>query len=77
MRDGLLAEQLRQRIRESGMSLSAIARATGISQPQVSAFMSDNAWLSMERAGRICELLGLELVRKRLKSRARKKAPLG
>jgi transcriptional regulator with XRE-family HTH domain len=71
MQDGLLAEQLRKHIRGSGMSLSAIARATGISQPQVSQFMSDNAWLSLERAGRICELLGLELVRKRKSAKRR------
>jgi hypothetical protein len=34
--------------------------------------MSDNNYLSLERAGRICELLGLELVRKR--KRAKKRA---
>ncbi len=58
-------EQLRQEIKQSGMTLYAIANATGIQKSQMSRFMSGERGLSIEGITAICDLLGLELVQRK------------
>lgn len=54
--------QIREAIRASGMSLGALARASGVSQPQLSRFQSGQRTLTLPAAARVCEALGLRLV---------------
>jgi transcriptional regulator with XRE-family HTH domain len=55
-------DQMRRAIKNSGMSLYAIAKITGIQRPQLSRFMSGERGLSIEGITEICKLLGLKLV---------------
>lgn len=55
-------EQLRQAIRESGVSRYALSKRTGVSQSVLSRFLSDPAvGLSMSAVDRLCEALNLEV----------------
>ncbi len=56
-------EQLRREINRSGMSLYAIAKATGIQKSQMSRFMSGERGLSIEGIEKVCTLIGLRLTK--------------
>ncbi len=55
-------DQLRNAIRQSGLSCYRIAKETGIQQAQLSRFMSGERGLSIEGIEAICDLIGLQLV---------------
>ena len=57
----MLTDQLRQRIAESDLSLYQIAKQTGVDLSQLSKFRHQGHGLSLSSAGRVCELLGVEL----------------
>jgi transcriptional regulator with XRE-family HTH domain len=57
-------DQLRREIKRSGMSMYAIAKATGVDKGQVSRFVSGERGLSQESFSTICDFLGLELVKR-------------
>ena len=63
-----MADILRQAIIKSGLSASAIVRATGVSQQTISAFLGGSG-IRLENAGRVAKLVGLEL---RAKKRSKK-----
>jgi len=56
-----LEAQLRQAIVESGISQRRLAALAGIHQPQLSWFLRGTKSLTLWAAGRIAEVLGLEL----------------
>jgi transcriptional regulator with XRE-family HTH domain len=58
-----LVDQSRQAVRDSGLSLNELARRTKVSQPQLSRFMRDERTLTLPAAARLCEVLGLTLVK--------------
>ena len=58
-------DQMRKAIKNSGLSLYAIAKTTGIQRPQLSRFMSGERGLSIESITAICDLLGLDLVERK------------
>jgi predicted transcriptional regulator len=58
-----LVEQLRQAIRDSGLSLGQLERASGIGRDQLSRFVRGERGLGLEAAGRLFDTLGLRVVR--------------
>jgi transcriptional regulator with XRE-family HTH domain len=58
-----LVEDLRRAVREAGVSLSELGRQAGVSQPQLSRFVSGERTLTLPAAARVCLALGLRLVR--------------
>jgi transcriptional regulator with XRE-family HTH domain len=61
-----LIEQLRQAVRESGLSLNEIARRSGVDQGQLSRFMRGERTIEMPTAARMCAALGLRLTKNKL-----------
>ncbi len=59
-----LAETLRQEIADGEYSRYRIAQLTGVTEATLSRFMSGASSLSVDNAGKICELLKLHLVKK-------------
>jgi len=59
-----LVAQLRQAIRESGLSLNEIGRRTGVSEGQLSRFLRGDRTLTLPAAARVCVCFGLELCRR-------------
>jgi len=59
-----LAEQLRQAIRDGGRSLNRLAAETRVDSGRLSRFMRGERDLTVEAAGRVCAVLGLELVQR-------------
>lgn len=57
-----VADQLRQAIRESGLSANALSKATGIDQTLISRFLRGKD-MGIERASKIAAHLGLSLTR--------------
>lgn len=60
--------QLRQAIRDSGLSLYELGRRTGIDSGRLSRFMREERDLTLAAAAKILDLLGLQM------SQARRKA---
>jgi DNA-binding phage protein len=56
-----LTDTFRRLIRESGMSILAIARETGIGQPVLSRFMSEQQDMTLRTANKLKDFFGLEL----------------
>jgi transcriptional regulator with XRE-family HTH domain len=54
-------ERLREALRNSGQSLFAVARSSGIDYAVLSRFMSAKRGMNLETAARLMEYLGLEL----------------
>ena len=71
--DNLFVEQLRSAIRESEMSLGAIAQSTAIDKAVLSRFMNGKSGLSVTSIDRLCTVLGLRLVSETELSKQRKR----
>jgi transcriptional regulator with XRE-family HTH domain len=56
-----MVEQLRQAIRDSGLSLKTLGDRSEVSHSQLSRFMHGLRTLTFPAAARVCEELGLEL----------------
>jgi transcriptional regulator with XRE-family HTH domain len=70
-----LVQTLRERIRASGESLNELGKRAGIDHSRLSRFMSKKRSLTLGAAGRLCEVLGLELVERPGRSAAKRGAP--
>ncbi len=58
----LLSDQIRQAVRESGMSMLAVARAVETDKATMSRFLSGERGLRLSTLDKLGELLGLELI---------------
>src|SRR5262245_66145994 len=58
-----LVAQLRQAIRDSGLSLHELGRRTGVSQGQLSRFLRGDRTLTLPAAARVCLYFRLALYR--------------
>jgi transcriptional regulator with XRE-family HTH domain len=52
---------VRRAARESGMSMLELSKRTGLGYQTVYGFCSQSRGITLESAGKLCELLGLEL----------------
>lgn len=68
----MIDETLKNAIRESGLSLNAIAVATGIQASMLSRFINGERDIRLATAARIAEYLGLSLSKDRRRSPGRK-----
>jgi len=71
--DALFSDQLRSAIRDSGMSVYAIAQSTAIDKAVLSRFMNGKSGLSVTSIDRLCTILGLRLVSETELSKQRKR----
>jgi predicted transcriptional regulator len=71
--DNLFTDQLRAAIRDSEMSLGAIALSTAIDKAVLSRFMNGKSGLSVTSIDRLCTVLGLRLVSEIELSKQRKR----
>ena len=60
-REPAMIGQIRDAIRDSGLSLSELSRQSGVSHPQLSRFVNGQRTLTLPAAARVCEALGLAL----------------
>jgi transcriptional regulator with XRE-family HTH domain len=58
-----LDQQLRQAIRESGLSLNALGRRAGIDHGRLSRYVRGERDLTLAAVTKLCEALGLQLAR--------------
>jgi transcriptional regulator with XRE-family HTH domain len=58
----MIGEQLRRAIREGKLSQAELARATGLSEGQISYFLKGDRGLSLESIDKVLEVLELEIV---------------
>jgi transcriptional regulator with XRE-family HTH domain len=58
-----LADQLRQAIAESGITLYQLSQESGVHRSQLSRFVREERDLGLAMAGKVCEVLGLHLTR--------------
>ncbi len=56
-----MREVILQAIEDHGESILALSKLCGVSQPQLSRFVSGERDLRLESAEKLCEALGLEL----------------
>lgn len=56
-----IEEQMRQAIRESGLSLNKLAEATGVHKAQLSRFLRAEQSMTLRAAAKLCAYLGLTL----------------
>ncbi|MBL8819694.1 MAG: helix-turn-helix transcriptional regulator [Planctomyces sp.] len=56
-----IREVILQAIEDRGESVLALSKLCGVSQPQLSRFVSGERDLRLESAAKLCEALGLEL----------------
>ncbi len=56
-----MTDTLRKAIRESGLSLYAIAAATGVKRPSLSRFMAETQSLRLDKADALAKFFKLEL----------------
>jgi ribosome-binding protein aMBF1 (putative translation factor) len=71
--DALFSDQLRSAIRDSGLSVYAIAQSTAIDKAVLSRFMHGKSGLSVTSIDRLCSVLGLRLVSEAELSKQRKR----
>ena len=57
-------DQLRQAVRDSGLSQNALAKRARVAQSQLSRFLRGERTLTLPAAARVCDVIGLELVRR-------------
>lgn len=60
-----IVDQLRQAIRESGMTSYALGKAAGIGQPIIDRFIGKERMPRLDTAAKLAAVLGLELTKKR------------
>ena len=60
-----LERQLRQAIRDSGLTIYRLAKDSGVSQPVLSRFVNGKRGITLATASKLAEALGLELRPKR------------
>jgi transcriptional regulator with XRE-family HTH domain len=58
-----LADVLRQAIKQSGLTLYAVAKTAGVDAPIVRRFMAGERDLRLATAAKLCEALNLKLVK--------------
>lgn len=58
-----LAETILKAVHDSGLSVYAVAKESGVSQPVLHRFVAGERGLNLETADRLCKFLGLGLVR--------------
>jgi transcriptional regulator with XRE-family HTH domain len=68
-----LVEKIREAIRDCGLSHNELARKSGVSQPQLSRFLTGERTLTLPAAAKVCEALGLRLVGPGDKPKARRR----
>jgi transcriptional regulator with XRE-family HTH domain len=56
-----VTDQLRERVRETGQTMTEIARRSGVSLSQVSRFMRGERDLTGDSINKLCAALGLKL----------------
>jgi plasmid maintenance system antidote protein VapI len=56
-----IAEELRRKVRECGLSVNAVAKAAGVAQPVLHRFMTGERDLTLSTAQRLADHFGLEL----------------
>lgn len=56
-----LAEQFQKAIRDSGLSINAIANGAGIPQPVLSRFVNDQRDLTLRTADKLAEFFSMRL----------------
>lgn len=61
-----VSESLRGAIKESGISISELARRTGVARQAINRFLSGERGLTTETVDKLCEELGLDLVLKKI-----------
>ncbi len=71
--DALFSDQLRSAIRDSGLSVYAIAQSTAIDKAVLSRFINGKSGLSVTSIDQLCTVLGLRLVSETELSKQRKK----
>jgi predicted transcriptional regulator len=59
-----LTEQIRQEIRDSGMSIYRIAQLAGVTAPQIHRFLSGQRGLSLEVLDKICSVINMKVTSK-------------
>jgi plasmid maintenance system antidote protein VapI len=58
-----LEATLKQALSDTGKSVYALARASGVSQPVLHRFMAGQRTLTLPTADKLCAFLGLELMK--------------
>ena len=58
-----MVEQLKTAIRESGLPLNQIEKASGVGREQLSRFLRDERTLTLPAVSRLCEALGYQLTK--------------
>ncbi len=61
-----LGDQLRQAIKDSGLSVYAVAKGSGLSQPATLRFVNQERDLYLSSADRLAKFFGMELTKPRL-----------
>jgi transcriptional regulator with XRE-family HTH domain len=56
-------EQLKEAVRESGLSLNQIEKASGVGREQLSRFLRDQRTLTLPAVAKLCTALGYRLVK--------------
>ena len=56
-----LAETMRRVFEESGLTMYAVSKLSGVDRAQVVRFFSNDRGLTLTAASKICDVLGLEL----------------
>lgn len=56
------AETILKAIQDSGLSVYAVAKGSGVSQPILHRFVAGERGLNLDTAGKLCKFLGLMLV---------------
>jgi transcriptional regulator with XRE-family HTH domain len=68
-----LEQQLRDAFRQSGWTIYRLAKDSGVSQPVVSRFVNEKRGITLATASKLAEVLGLELVQIKKKSKKAKR----
>ena len=63
-----LGDQLRQAIKDSGLSVYAVAKGSGLSQASTQRFVTKERDLYLDSATRLAHFFGMELTAPRIKS---------
>ena len=70
-RQTYLDKQIREAIKDSGLTIYRLAKDSGVSQPVLCRFVNGKRGITLATASKLVEVLGLELVAKKRKKKAR------